>query len=66
MTYSIHSYIFKHLCNSTEPSPILKQLIDEGNLGFKTGKGFQEWTEEEIKASNAALNEYLVKMLYDK
>lgn len=66
LTLNIHSYILKHLENSTEPSPLLKQKVEEGNLGFKSGKGFREWTKEEAKASNDALREYLIKTIYGK
>jgi 3-hydroxybutyryl-CoA dehydrogenase len=63
MTCSIHSYIFKHLCDSKEPSPLLTTLRNEGRLGFKSGEGFQKWTDEEKNAAGADLNEYLVNML---
>ncbi|WML37381.1 3-hydroxyacyl-CoA dehydrogenase NAD-binding domain-containing protein [Clostridium sp. OS1-26] len=66
LTLSIHSYILKHLENSTEPSPLLKQKVEEGNLGFKSGKGFQEWTVEQANKSNEGLREYLLKILYNK
>ncbi|MCM8711225.1 3-hydroxyacyl-CoA dehydrogenase NAD-binding domain-containing protein [Clostridium sp. SYSU_GA19001] len=66
LTLSIHSYILKHLENSTEPSPLLKEKVEKGELGFKTGKGFQEWTSEEIDKSNKELREYLIKMIYNK
>ena len=52
--------------NSHEPSPLLKQLRDEGKIGFKTGEGFQKWTPEQVAQSNAELNEYLIRMLYGK
>ena len=64
LTYSIHDYILKDLEDSHAPSPLLKQLREEGKLGFKTGQGFQSWTAEEAAASAAALNEYLIDMLY--
>ena len=63
LTYNIHDYILKDLEDSHEPSPLLKQLRDEGKLGFKSGEGFRKWTPEEIAKSNADLNEYLVRML---
>ena len=66
LTYNIHDYILKDLEDSHEPSPLLKQLRDEGKLGFKTGEGFQSWTKEETAKSAADLNEYLIKMLYGK
>ena len=62
MTYSIHSYIFKHLCDSKEPSSLLTALKNEGRLGFKSGEGFQKWTDKEKNAAGANLNEYLVNM----
>lgn len=64
LTLSIHSYILKHLENSTEPSPILKEKVDAGDLGFKTGKGFQEWSPEKAAESNESLRDYLIKVLY--
>lgn len=73
LTWNIHSYVLEHLADNHEPSPIVKTMIDEGKLGFRAelneeGKrvGFMEYTDEEIKAKNAGLIEYLIKMLYDK
>jgi 3-hydroxybutyryl-CoA dehydrogenase len=66
LTYNIHDYILKDLEDSHEPSPLLKKLRDEGKLGFKSGEGFQTWTDEQKAKSNADLNEYLIRMLYGK
>lgn len=64
LTYNIHDYVLKNLCNSQEPSKLLKELTEKGDLGFKTGKGFQEWTKEEMEKSKKDLIEYLIKMVY--
>jgi 3-hydroxybutyryl-CoA dehydrogenase len=66
LTLSIHSYILKHLENSSEPSPLLKDKVKNGHLGFKSGKGFQNWTPEQTEQSNKSLREYLIKVIYDK
>jgi 3-hydroxybutyryl-CoA dehydrogenase len=66
LTISIHSYILKHLENSVEPSPLLKEKVEKGELGFKSGEGFQKWTAEEIRESNDSLREYLIKAIYNK
>ena len=44
----------------------MEQLRAEGKQGFKTGEGFRKWTPEEIQAANSGLNEYLIRMLYNK
>jgi 3-hydroxybutyryl-CoA dehydrogenase len=66
LTLSIHSYILKHLENSAEPSPLLTEKVEKGELGFKSGEGFQKWTAEEIRESNDSLREYLIKVIYNK
>ncbi|MCD8300696.1 MAG: 3-hydroxyacyl-CoA dehydrogenase family protein [Clostridiales bacterium] len=72
LTWNIHSYVLEHLADNHEPSPILKTMLDEGKLGFRAepvdGKrtGFMSYTDEEIAEINSGLNEYLIKMLYDK
>jgi 3-hydroxybutyryl-CoA dehydrogenase len=66
LTYSIHDYILPHLESSDRPSPLLKELRDKGDLGFKTSKGFRSWAPEEMQAVKDDLNEYLIKMLFGK
>lgn len=66
LTYSIHDYILPYLEDSHRPSPLLKDLYKKGELGFKTGKGFRSWTEEQMQQSRDDLNTYLIKALYGK
>jgi 3-hydroxybutyryl-CoA dehydrogenase len=62
LTLAIHDYILKYIENSPEPSPLLKKKVEEGDLGFKTGRGFQDWTPEEVQRSRTNLQEYLLKV----
>lgn len=72
LTYNIHSYVLQDLEDRHDASPLLKEMIDKGELGFRAetvdGKktGFMEYTEDEIASINGGLNEYLIKMLYNK
>lgn len=62
LTYNIHKYLFPYIENSTTPSPLLRKLYDEGKLGFKTGAGFQEWNQEEMRQSTENLIDGLIKV----
>ena len=64
LTYNIHSYVLQYLADNHEPSPLLKQMIDEGKMGFSSGEGFLKWSDEDIAKSKKDLNEYLIKMVY--
>lgn len=66
LTFAIHDYILKDLEDSHEPSPLLKEKLAAGNLGFKSGKGFQDWTPEAMSASRKRLSEYLIDALAAK
>lgn len=51
---NIGSYVYPHLEDSHEAAPVLKEKVEKGELGFKTGGvGFQTWTEEDMKAFQA-------------
>jgi 3-hydroxybutyryl-CoA dehydrogenase len=62
LTLAIHNYILKYIESSTEPSPLLKKKVEDGDLGFKSGRGFQDWTPEEAQKSRKRLQEYLLKV----
>ena len=59
---AIQSYVLPHLCDSHNPSPLVTEKNKTGELGFKTGKGLQAWTEEEQQTSRTALREYLIEL----
>lgn len=61
LTFAIHDYILKHLEHSGEPSPMLKAMVERGDLGFKSGRGLQEWSEKDISDTHKRLKEHLLK-----
>jgi 3-hydroxybutyryl-CoA dehydrogenase len=60
LSYNILKNLLPHLADNHEPSPLIKEMLDRGDLGFKTGKGWQEWTPEQIEASTKRLREHLI------
>jgi len=63
LTLSIHNYILKYLNASPSTSTTLRSRVEQNQLGFKTGKGFQEWSDAEIAASRERLTNYLMKVI---
>lgn len=66
LSLAIQDYLLKHLASTTEPSHILKDCVEKGELGFKTGKGIQEWSQEDAAASKRRLNDHLLKSLKER
>lgn len=62
LTLAIHNTVLKDLEASPHPSPLLKEKVKKGELGFKSGKGFYEsWTPEKIKRTRENLLKYLLE-----
>ncbi|MEN6617814.1 MAG: 3-hydroxyacyl-CoA dehydrogenase family protein [Syntrophorhabdus sp.] len=63
--HNISTYLFKELSSMPEPSRLMQDLVEQGNLGLKSGKGFYDWSsefkEKMVTARVALLKEFLEK-----
>jgi 3-hydroxybutyryl-CoA dehydrogenase len=60
-TKNIHDTLVPDLDVTPHTHPYLEALIDKGELGMKTGKGFRRWTPDEAEAVRQRLRQTLVK-----
>ena len=62
LTKAIHDYILPHINAAPTPSTMLEWHVKQGELGFKSGKGFLgEWSEEAMAESRQRLANYLLE-----
>lgn len=47
--HNISTYLFKDLCNYTEPSKLMQKKVETGKLGSKSGQGFYNWSAKELE-----------------
>lgn len=51
--------IVPDLCHASEPNPTVQQMLEAGNLGIKTGRGFYDWSGKNTEAASARAGENL-------
>ena len=61
--YAAESNFFPYLADNKQPSPLMKQLVDDGNYGIKTGKGFYDYPAEERDSRQMAFYKRLMTQL---
>lgn len=66
---NISRYLYRDLDNRTTPSPLLEELVAQGHLGRKSGRGFHEWPDgnrETCDRQERALLERLLALMTDE
>jgi 3-hydroxybutyryl-CoA dehydrogenase len=66
LTLAIHNYILKYINADPTPSTTLQAKVEAGELGFKSGSGFLEWSSSDIGASRQRLANYLINVFAEE
>lgn len=59
----IHEYLLPDLAANKAPGRLLQELVDQGSLGMKTGRGFYDWTRRDPLALVEARDRQVVREL---
>ncbi len=65
LTASIHATIMPDLDNTDTVHPYLRERVQAGDLGMKTGRGFRRWTNENAAAVRRRLSDFLAASVRD-
>jgi len=62
LTQDIHRQVLFDLDRSTEPSPLLQTLLDDGRGGMAAGAGFREWAPQDLARTKARVARHLTRL----
>ena len=57
-----HEAIVPSLCRREQATPILRRLVDRGDLGIRTGKGFYDWGDGDAETISASAKRRLERL----
>ena len=63
LTLAIHETVLPDIDTTPGALPYLRQLVESGRLGMKSGEGFRRWTQEEQQALRRRVTGYLRDLL---
>ena len=63
LSATIQGSVLPSLCNSTEPSRYLRELIAAGRLGVRSGQGIYDWRERDIEEVLRARDLFLAQRM---
>lgn len=63
LVHSTQTTVLPDIDNRPGPNPYLTQLKEEGNLGYKTGKGFYDWSMKDMKTLEEKRNHFIIEAL---
>jgi 3-hydroxybutyryl-CoA dehydrogenase len=63
MVHDIIDYVAKDLYNQPQAPPLIKDLVQRGDMGVKTGKGFYDWSKKNIEEVFARRDSFVVEFL---
>jgi 3-hydroxybutyryl-CoA dehydrogenase len=66
LTKNIHDTLMPDLDVTPRTHPYLEALIDKGELGMKTGKGFRRWMPEQAEAVRQRLRHALIRSVMQR
>lgn len=58
--------LYKDLNRSTDLNPLLKAMVEKGELGVKSGKGFYEWTPEKVAKIRDRMSRGLIRQMKEE
>jgi 3-hydroxybutyryl-CoA dehydrogenase len=61
LTLDIAEVLYADLDRTDGPHPFLRNLVNAGKLGMKTGEGLRHWTPQSAEAVRARLSRFLVE-----
>lgn len=63
LVHSTQTTVLPGIDNRPGPNPYLTELKESGNLGYKTGKGFYDWSTKDMMALEERRNSFIINAL---
>ena len=57
----VQNTVLPSICADKKASPYIENLVKEGNLGAKTGKGFYDWSKMDVKKCEEKRNQFIIE-----
>ena len=55
--------LYKDLNSSPDINPLLREMVESGKLGIKSGEGFYQWTDERQQALRNRMSQALIRAI---
>ena len=60
---SVQNTVLPEISDRKEASPMFTEMMERGELGFKTGKGFYDWSKKDMDSLVKRRNDFIVNSL---